>query len=112
METFFRLNETDSTQVEEEVLTNVTEDPLYYRLNSFIITKGKLKFTDATTSEPFIYNLTNIEMAVESVDSKSEWVKTHSEMLLNKRGVMKADLAFNPLDPMELELKYIISGFY
>ncbi len=117
LETFFRLNdsiETDSLKVgvaEIQIAENDSVSPLYYRLNSFRIKEGRLMFTDATTSKPFQYNLTAIEMSLDSIDSKSEWVKTHSEMLLNKRGVMKVDLAFNPINPMELDLKYVISGF-
>jgi hypothetical protein len=117
LETFFRLNdttETDSLKVgvaEIQIAENDSVSSLYYRLNSFRIKEGRLMFTDATTSKPFQYNLTAIEMSLDSIDSKSEWVKTHSEMLLNKRGVMKVDLAFNPINPMELDLKYVISGF-
>lgn len=119
LETFFRLNEvteSDSLSVvlEEPDVITVQKDsvpPLYYRLNSFRIREGKLQFTDATTSKPFQYNLTNIEMSLDSMDSKSDWVNAQANMLLNKRGEMKVDVGFNPMDPMELDLKYVISGF-
>lgn len=118
-ETFFKLNETieveeeepTQAEVESQLVENDSVLPLYYRLNSFLISNGRLKFTDATTSKPFQYDLTNIGMHIDSIDSETTWADTHMDMLLNKRGVMKVDLSFNPSDPMELELKYIISGF-
>lgn len=117
-ETFFKLNEpVDSLQVkdelvvEEETIATDSVAELYYRLNSFGIRNGKLQFNDLTTTEPFQYNLTSIEMDLDSMDSDTEWVDAQAQMLLNKRGVMKVDLSFNPMDPMELDLKYVISGF-
>ena len=117
-ETFLRLNEpTDSLEVvtaeleETDEVANDSVPELYYRLNSFAIDNGTLQFNDITTSQPFQYNLTSIEVALDSMDSKTEWVDMQAQMLLNKRGVMKVDLSFNPIDPMELELKYVISGF-
>ncbi|WP_152286487.1 DUF748 domain-containing protein [Flavicella marina] len=115
---FFRLNEpVDSVAVAEveldssEGVANDSVPELYYKLNSFRIVDGKLQFNDITTSQPFQYNLTSIEVDLDSMDSKTEWVDMQAQMLLNKRGVMKVDVSFNPLDPMELELKYVISGF-
>lgn len=115
---FFGLNEpVDSLEVAKveeqnvEVVENDSIPKLYYRLNSFEIINGKLQFNDITTSQPFQYDLTSIEVDLDSMDSKTEWVDVQAQMLLNKRGVMKVDVSFNPLDPMELELKYVISGF-
>ena len=115
LETFFRLNDQidpiKSSETSAELVAIDSLQPLYLKLNSFLINSGELKFIDATTSQPFEYSLTNIEMNLDSLDSNSKWVDTQAKMLLNKRGVMKVDVGFNPLDPMEIELKYVISGF-
>jgi hypothetical protein len=119
LETFFRLNEVSESDsfsnniddLETQRVGNDTLPALYYRLNSFSIREGKVQFTDATTSKPFQYDLTNIEISLDSIDSRTEWVNAQAKMLLNKRGEMKVDVSFNPMAPLELELKYVISGF-
>ncbi|MEI6865123.1 DUF748 domain-containing protein [Flavicella sp.] len=109
-ETFLKLDEViDEEELESIQIDSVSD--LYYQLNSVSISNGKLQFNDATTSQPFQYNLSSIEANVDSINSESEWVNVKANMLLNKRGKMKVDLNINPLDPMELDLKYVVSGF-
>lgn len=114
-ESFFKLNEPiDSTmvvEVQQEEVQSDSVQPLYYKLKYFGMKSGKFEFIDATTTKPFEYHLSNIEVNLDSLDSHSEKVAAQAEMLLNNRGEMKVDISFNPSDPMELALKYVISGF-
>jgi len=97
---------------EIEVDTAIVEEyPLYYSLNQFEIINGSLDFIDHQYDNTFAYELSNIEMTLGSITSESEWVDLQTSMLLNGRGNLIADLGFNPLDPMELELQYQITEF-
>jgi len=101
----------DTLQKEEVTQTDDTIAPLYYAVNSLIINDGMIDFADNTTSETFRYNLSELEMTVDSITSDVEWVDTYSNMLLNRRGKLVAHFGFNPLNPMDLKLDYTITDF-
>ena len=90
--------------------TNVSSS-LAYALNSFIIEKGIIDYTDHRTSEPFNYHLTELAMSVDSISSQAGWIDTYSQMLLNNRGKLKAELGLNPQNPMDMKLDLVISDF-
>ncbi len=87
------------------------EDNYAYAIHRFRIDKGRLDFIDHTTSEPFAYPLSEIEMTADSITSEATWVNTWSQMLLNNRGLLKAQLGFDPSDPLEFKLEYVITDF-
>jgi hypothetical protein len=98
-------SETDSTSLE-------TTDSLYYSLSAVIINKGVIDYTDNLTGEPFEYHLDEIEMETDSIASDGGWVELYSEMMLNKRGRLSAQVGFDPADPMNnISLDYVISDF-
>jgi hypothetical protein len=88
-----------------------TAAPLFYAVNSIVIVDGTIDFADNTTSETFKYNLGELEMSVDSISSDAGWIDTYSKMLLNKRGKLVAQFEFNPLNPMDLKLEYVITDF-
>jgi hypothetical protein len=106
--------EEDTTQIAEiTVDTIVTDanDSLYYAINHLIIQNGIIDYTDNLTGEPFDYHLSDIEMNADSILSNSDWVNTYSSMLLNNRGKLVAEVGFNPANPLDIILDYVITDF-
>lgn len=85
--------------------------PLYYAIHKFSIRDGVVDFHDHTTPEPFSYNLSSINMSAKEITSNADWVITYLDMLLNKRGIMKVELGFNPNKPLDLDLDYVLTNF-
>lgn len=98
----------DQNQESAETLDSST---VYYAFNSVIIDQGVMDYVDHLTSEDFDYHLSEIMMEVDSIDSRSEWVNLYSNMLLNNRGKLTAEVGFNPSNLMDIDLNYVITDF-
>ncbi len=103
--------EEDSLQQAEVKVESQPSDSLFYAINHLIITKGIVDYADNLTGEIFDYHLSNIEMKVDDILSSSDWIKINSKMLLNKRGTLVAEVGFNPLNPMDINVDYTIKDF-
>ena len=106
--------EEDTTQVSvsiDDSLKTTSDNLLYYAINHISINKGVVDYTDNLTGNPFDYHLSEIEMTADSILSSSKWVNTYSQMLLNKRGMLIAEVGFNPENPMDIILDYVITDF-
>jgi hypothetical protein len=88
-----------------------TISPLYYALNSFIINDGIIDYTDDITEIPFSYHLSEISVNSDSIKSTSNWITIYSDMLLNNRGTLKAELGVNPTDLLNVDLNFSIEKF-
>jgi len=116
---FFRVlnytyDESDSIEMAEVSIDSIPEEQsaeLFYALNSIIIENGVVDYRDVLTGQPFDYHLSEVTVDMDSMLSTSEWVNVYSDMLLNERGKLKADLGFNPLDPMDLNLDFVVTDF-
>ncbi len=97
-----------TTIASDSVRSNNT---LYYSLNSFMVSDGKIEFVDHRADEPFVYNLSKVEMQVDSISSDAEYLVMSASMLLNERGTLKAELVLNPKNPLDLTLDYVITDF-
>jgi hypothetical protein len=84
---------------------------LYYAIGHIAIKNGIVDYTDNITGKPFEYHLNKIEMEADSILSTSEWVNVYSQMLLNNRGDLKAEVGFNPRKPKDIILDYVITDF-
>lgn len=82
-----------------------------YAFNYLSIRDGILDFVDNTTSEPFLYLLSDMEMTADSITTETNWVETYAKMLLNHRGDLTAQVGFDPANPMDIKLNYVISDF-
>ena len=105
------LEESDSTIADSISEPTDTLPPLYYALNTFIIKDGIIDYTDNLTGEPFDYHLSQVTVNSDSIESTSEWVTIYSQMLLNDRGTLKAELSSNPADPLNTDLKFSVEEF-
>ena len=86
-------------------------DPLFYALNRVQVKQGRMDYTDNLTGTPFHYALSEIAMDTDSIQSDSEWVDLLATMLLNDRGHLKAEIGFNPSDPMFATIDIGIEDF-
>lgn len=106
--------QTDSVSTsgpETDSLHSPSGSILSYSLNSFIIEDGKIDYTDHRTPEPFNYDLTELNLSVDSISSQEDWIDLHARMLLNNRGKLNAELGIEPLNPMNMTLDVGISDF-
>ena len=103
----------DDTVAAEKALPVDQEEEfdVAYAIDFISIKKGVVDFVDNTTSEPFLYLLSEVEMAADSISTETNWVDTYSNMLLNERGKLTAQFSFNPSNPMDFELDYVITDF-
>jgi hypothetical protein len=103
----------DVTPEEETPDTEATTTPLiYYSLNALIIDSGVVDYTDNLTGEPFDYNLSNITFEADSITTDAGWYNIYTQMLLNNRGTLTAEVGFNPADPVNnIKLDYVIKDF-
>ena len=98
----------DSSGGEEEAGSG---ESLYYALNHLQVNQGRMDYTDNLTGEPFDYALSQIEIDTDSIFSDSEWVDVLSTMVLNERGTLKAEIGYNPSDPMYATIDIAIENF-
>ncbi len=104
----------DSTQVAEVTVDTSVADsaaPLYYAINHLVLKNGIVDYRDNLTGEPFDYYLSEIALSADSILSNSDWVDIYSNMLLNKRGKLVAQVGFDPANPMDIILDYTITDF-
>lgn len=99
------------SEIETDTVTGKTADSLYYAVNHITIRKGIVEYRDRLTGEPFDYYLSNIKLESDSIESTSAWIDLYADMLLNKRGTLKAEVGLNPANPMDISLQYVITNF-
>jgi hypothetical protein len=104
----------DSTQVAETAIDPAASDSsgsLYYAINHLVLRDGIVDYTDNLTGEPFKYHLSGIKVNSDSLLSSSDWVNIYSNMLLNNRGKLVAEVGFDPENPSDIKLDYTITHF-
>ncbi|SFS40330.1 protein of unknown function [Zhouia amylolytica] len=87
------------------------EKKIYYAINNVEVKNGVLDYTDNLTGKPFDYHLSEILIDTDSINSESEWVEFTSDMLLNNRGTLKAEVGFNPANLKNMHLDIAIKDF-
>ena len=108
---FFRIFNYDPQVSDNTEMDPSGEDSLYYALMHVKVNKGRMDYTDNLTGQPFNYALSEIEIDTDSILSDSEWVDVASTMILNDRGKLKAEIGYNPSDPMFATIDIAIEDF-
>jgi len=103
--------ESEGTALQPDAPESDTAVPLFFTLNSFSIEGGSIDYTDHRTSEAFDYHLSALSMKVDSLSNREDWINLYSQMLLNNRGKLNAEVGLNPQDPMNMRLNIAISDF-
>ncbi len=98
--------------VVDDSVSSAETGSLFYSVDALIIKNGTVDYNDNLTGEPFDYHLSDIVLNTDSISSNAGWVNLYSQMLLNERGTLKAEVGFNPADPVNnIKLDYVITGF-
>lgn len=104
----------DSVKIAENITDTISGgavDSLFYAVNHVSIRQGVIDYTDMLTGEPFEYYLSEINLESDSIKSSSDWIDLYASMLLNKRGTLKAEVGFNPANPADIVLNYVVEDF-
>lgn len=98
-------------EVSVDTLSSESPAPLYYAVNFIQIREGVIDYTDNLTGAPFDYYLSEITLDSDSIESTSEWIDLYTQMLLNNRGTLIAEVGVNPSNPLDIKLDYVITDF-
>jgi len=107
------LSDTDNQKASKDstMVAKIEENDLYYAINHLKINNGVLDYTDNFTGNPFDYHLSNIKVNSDSIFSDSKWIDIYSDMLLNNRGTLNANVGFDPKNMMSANLDVSIEKF-
>jgi len=97
----------------EETTTVSTDSSsnIYYAINSFKVSNGILDYTDNLTGQPFHYHLSDMAIDTQNIFSDSDWIDINSQMLLNNRGSLNAQVGLNPSNPLYTNLDIEVKNF-
>jgi hypothetical protein len=104
----------DTTRMDESIdkpADSTITNSVQYSIHSFKTNNGRIDYIDHRTSESFDYHLSEIRLDTDSIDSGAEWIDLYSTMLLNNRGKLTAEVGFNPSNPFDITLNYVITDF-
>lgn len=79
-----------------------------YTANNVAMHNGHIVYKDYTLEDKFVYDLENIELSSGKISSKSDSVTFDLSCLTNRSGILKAHLAFDPRDYMNMAINYSI----
>ena len=107
----FKLEEYLSDEDSTATSTPESEDNLFYAINHLGLKQGVVDYTDNLTGQPFNYHLSEILIETDSIFSDADWIEINSQMLLNERGTLKAQVGFDPVDYLDGSLDISIEKF-
>lgn len=79
-----------------------------YTAKDVLMHNGHIVYKDYTLEDKFVYDLENVEMSSGRISSKSDSVTFDLSCLANRSGKLKAHLAFDPRDYMNMSINYNI----
>ncbi len=101
----------DEGESEESKMDSTQQTEMFYAVNHLGLHDGIMDYTDNLTGQPFEYHLSEIEIETDSIFSDADWLEINAEMLLNERGTLLAQVAFDPVDYMDGELNISVEKF-
>ena len=79
-----------------------------YTAKDVLMHNGHIVYKDYTLEDKFVYDLENLEMSSGRISSKSDSITFDMSCLANRSGKLKAHLAFDPRDYMNMSINYNI----
>lgn len=79
-----------------------------YTASNVVIHNGHIVYKDYTLEDKFVYDLENLEMQSGRISSKSDSITCDLSCMANRSGKLKAHLAFDPRDYMNMTINYSI----
>jgi len=80
-----------------------------YSIDSFLVDNGHVIFDDYTLYETFTYDISQLKIWSDNLDSKDSSITIEATALLNNRGHTEAAFAFYPSNVMDMNLYYRIT---
>ena len=94
-----------------DTINSADTDIIDYEIYKITVDDGIMNYTDNLTGRPFNYNLSKISATCDSIRSDSEWIDINSDMLLNNRGTLKAEVGLNPMDIYTAQMDIAVENF-
>jgi hypothetical protein len=94
-----------------DTIDSADTDIIDYEIYKITVDDGIMDYTDNLTGRPFKYNLSKISATCDSIRSDSEWIDINSDMLLNNRGTLKAEVGLNPMDIYTAQMDIVVENF-
>ncbi len=82
-----------------------------YLVNALRVEDGIFDFIDHTPDSNFRFNLSAIDTYADSLSSEASTARAFANMVLNNRGKLVSEMSFDPNNPLELDLTYVITDF-
>jgi hypothetical protein len=79
-----------------------------YTAKDVVMHNGHVVYKDYTLEDKFVYDLENLEISSGRISSKSDSITFDMSCLANRSGKLKAHLAFDPRDYMNMSINYNI----
>jgi hypothetical protein len=79
-----------------------------YTAKDVVMHNGHVVYKDYTLEDKFVYDLENLEMSSGRISSKADSITFDMSCLTNRSGKVKAHLAFDPRDYMNMSINYSI----
>jgi Domain of Unknown Function (DUF748) len=86
----------DSTEVADSAIVVESDTmPVFYSIDSVLISRGEVNYTDASLNRPFKYNISPIDLSISDISEKAENVPVLLNMVLNNKGTFKGSAGIN-----------------
>ena len=97
---------TDTVATVDSTLTETGDSiPVRYRIDSVIINKGLVDFTDKTLNREFDYSLSEIDFAVKGISERADSIPVRFSIILNEGGMFSGSSSFSMLNSYDLFFK-------
>jgi serine protease inhibitor ecotin len=81
-----------------------------YNIRKIAILDSKFDFNDYTTSTPFRYELSDLELRADSLDSDREWLRFDLSSVLNRAGTLDGFIQLATANLSDMDVYYEIHG--
>ncbi len=96
---------TDSLAVDSMPETKADSVLLTFSVDSLLIDKAEVLFTDNTLNRPFKYDIKEIDVSLANIYESAEDVPVTFSLNLNDQGLMSGTSEFSIVDPLNVQLK-------
>lgn len=101
---------------EDSIVQEITEEdsavaePIFFRVDTFLLEDGEIKYFDHTLNRPFTYQISSMRTLVKGITPEAEEVPVEYSLVINKDGKLSGDVLLNMLNSNELEYKGTMKG--
>ncbi|GEM_PF-2837746 len=103
--------DTLSTGQMDDSLAAKTPAKYFYSVDTFLVVNSNIQYRDYSLDEYFQYDITSIEALADNIRSDNDQAKIGSNGILNEKGNYNANMEFNPSNPLDFELDFVVEGF-